>query len=420
MVVISLGTNLGNRLDNLNKAVSLMKHRCLSNLEESIILETEAIVPDNAPSDWNKPYLNMIIKGETTLSPRELLSQLKSIEREIGRPEFYDRWSPRIIDLDILFYNNITIKEPDLIIPHLEIKNRPFFIHLLKLMGINLNYSIQDAENSFIKSYILHPQLVGIINITEDSFSDGGKYYNTDEILSQINHLNEAGASIIELGAQSTKNGAIIQSLDVELSKLEEVLNQALPIINKNKIKISIDTFRPEIALKLIQKYPIYLINDVKGSFDDNSLKEILKSQCHFCCTHSLSAPVDKNQVIPIDADPILYVKKWGEKFINRIESLGFSSEQLILDPGIGFGKNSYQSIYIMRNIDKLKQLNCKIMVGHSRKSYIRSFVVKNNAADRDIETVAISQVLANNIDFLRVHNIEAHMRALVASKIIK
>ncbi len=419
MVVISLGTNLGNRLDNLNKAVSLMKHRCLSNLEESIILETEAIVPDNAPSDWNKPYLNMIIKGKTTLSPRELLSQLKSIEGEIGRPKFYDRWSPRIIDLDILFYNNFTIKEPDLIIPHPEIKNRPFFIHLLKLMGINLNYSIQNAENSFIKSYILDPQLVGIINITEDSFSDGGKYYNIDKILSQINYLNEAGASIIELGAQSTRNGAIIQSPDVELSKLEEVLNQALPIINENKIKISIDTFRPEIALKLIQKYPIYLINDVKGSFDDNSLKEILKSQCNFCCTHSLSAPVD-NQVIPIDTDPILYVKKWGEKFINRIENLGFSSEQLILDPGIGFGKNSYQSIYIIKNIKKLKQLNCQIMVGHSRKSYISSFFVENNAMNRDIETLAISQVLANNIDFLRVHNIEAHMRALVASKITK
>ncbi len=417
MVVISLGTNLGNRHENLKKAIELLDQRCLKNIRQSIVLETEAILPEGAPADWNIPYLDMIVTGNTHLSPQELLSELKKIEREIGRPEIYDRWSPRIIDLDILFYNDINIQEENLVIPHREINNRPFFLHLLSLMDIHKSYN-PEWEKSFTKCYTLYPQFVGIVNITQDSFSDGGKYYDIDNAVKQIEKLNKDGAAIIELGAQVTNQNAKILPHQKELEKLNQVLKEISPLIEKEKIKISLDTFRPEIALSLLEKYNISMINDVKGDFNKDTLRIIAESNCQFCRVHSLTIPVNKFTNIPEQSDLISYLLNWGTETLDKLCAAGFSRDRIILDPGIGFGKNSKQSIHILRNIDKFHKWNCCLMVGHSRKSYIQAFS-NNPAAERDLETIVISQMLSNKIDFIRVHEVEKHMRALVTQKVL-
>ncbi len=99
MIYISIGSNLGNRINNLNMAVNLLTQSCLRNSKSSIILETEVILPDNTPPSWNKPFLNMIVAGETDLSPDALLITMKSIESDMGRLAIYEKWAPRIIDL---------------------------------------------------------------------------------------------------------------------------------------------------------------------------------------------------------------------------------------------------------------------------------------------------------------------------------
>lgn len=200
MIVISLGSNLGNRFDNLREAVKLIEQRCLQNMRQSIVIETEAILPEYAKNDWNRPFLNMIICGETALSPKELLNELKNIERKIGRQDEYERWSPRIIDLDILLYHDLILDATDLKIPHPEIKHRPFLKQLLSLMNFKTGAS-EYIERSFIRNYLLQPELVGIVNITKDSFSDGGKFYNSGKAAQQIVHLDDQGASFIEVGA---------------------------------------------------------------------------------------------------------------------------------------------------------------------------------------------------------------------------
>ena len=101
MIVISLGSNLGNRLDNLRQAANLVEQRYLQSALRSIVIETEAVLAEHALSGWNKSFLNMIISGDVTLSPKDLLKELKNIEKELGRPEEYEKWSPRMIDLDI-------------------------------------------------------------------------------------------------------------------------------------------------------------------------------------------------------------------------------------------------------------------------------------------------------------------------------
>lgn len=412
MIIISLGSNLGNRFDNLRQAVNLIDQRCLRNIQYSIILETTAILPNYARTDWNKPFLNMIVGGETHLSPKELLNELKNIEREMGRPVEYEKWSPRIIDLDIVLYNDLVVDTIDLTIPHSEIKNRSFLKHLLSLMQPK-SWISEHLENSFIKSYLLQPELVGVINITKDSFSDGGEFYDPIKAVEQILRLDEEGVSFIEIGAQSTRPGALIQSIEDEYIKIEEVLSR-ISHYNR-KLKISVDTFHPSIALKLIRKFNVSMINDVKCDFDEDSLRVIANSGCKFCLMHSITIPPNKSNVIPQSIDTLEYLITWGENSLKRLKNLGFSKENIILDPGIGFGKTTYQNIEILRNIDKFKDLGCKIMVGHSRKSYIQAFSKELNAYNLDIETIIISLAIADKVDFLRIHNVRDHRKALVA-----
>lgn len=415
MIFISLGSNIGNRLDNLWRAVHLIKQNCLHEVHHSIILETEAIVPKQAPSSWHKPFLNMIIGGRTALSPTELLHHLKSVEREMGRPAEYERWAPRVIDLDILLYNNLSIETSDLIIPHPELNNRHFLKHLLALMQIKPWSSEHNITHSFIKSYVLEPRLVGVINLTTDSFSDGGKFYDVENAVQQVLQLEQEGASFIELGAQSTRPHATIQSVESEHAKLDEVLSHVMPIASDKKLKISIDSFHPSIVLNMIKKYNVHLINDVSGQFDNDSLKMINDSGCQFCLMHSLTIPPNRNHVIPTHIEPTEYLLEWGKRILKKLEQLGFSINDIILDPGIGFGKTPYQNIHILKNIEKLKTLGCKIMLGHSRKSYIQTFYKEAHAYQRDIETLAVSLAIGKKIDFLRVHNVKDHMRAMVA-----
>ncbi len=418
MIYLSLGSNIGNRLNNLALAISFIKNRFLQNSKCSIVIETEAILPFNGPLDWNKPFLNMIIAGETSLSPYEILQELKNIEKEMGRPQNYEKWSPRVIDLDILYYNDLVIDTYDLIIPHPQLEHRDFFKHLLALMGKEPWKSQPNINSIFLKSFVVNPQLVGIVNITKDSFSDGGNFFDLNNAINQVANLIEDGASVIEIGAQSTRPGAIIQAPESEYAKLDELLKEITPIITREKINISVDTFHPLIAIKLLEKYDISLINDVKGSFDDVTLKIIAEAGCKFCLMHSITVPPSKNEVIPLNLNPIEYLIRWGESSIEKLVKLGFSLKNVILDPGIGFGKSFYQNIEILKSIESFRALGCLIMAGHSRKSYIQAFSNEKHANLRDIETIAISLSIKNKVDFLRVHNVKDHMKALVAHHI--
>lgn len=129
-IILALGSNLGNRLANLESALVQMSF--LIRLKHSSIIEVPALMLDNSPEEWNKPFLNMVIVGETNFSPPELLKTLKQIEISLGRNLRDPRWSPRVIDIDILFYGSTNYKDEDLTIPHPEYKNRPFLQELVK------------------------------------------------------------------------------------------------------------------------------------------------------------------------------------------------------------------------------------------------------------------------------------------------
>ncbi|UVW83985.1 dihydropteroate synthase [Wolbachia endosymbiont of Aedes albopictus] len=423
MIYISVGSNIGNRFSHLQRAAQLLKERYFKDLKSSIILETKAILPDGAPSGWDKPFFNMIVYGSCSSSPEELLKGLKQIECDIGRLQVYEKWAPRVIDLDILLWDDLTLDTPYLRIPHPELINRPFLLHLMAMLNpmdntpiINktfgtVAYDIPNIQDCFLKSFTLSPELVGIVNITPDSFSDGGLYYDADQATKQALQLVSDGASIVDLGAQSTRPGSLMQIPEEEYARLKPVLDNLSDYMKAGDIKVSIDSFWPDVILNVLKHYKITWVNDQKGDLDDNTLKAVASSGCSIVIMHSLSIPPHKDNIIPDDTSTINH---WAERNINRLLALGFDQSSIIIDPGIGFGKSLYQNIWLLRNIEALQSFGCKVLVGHSRKSFISSFSTEP-VFNRDLETIALSSVLHNKVDFLRVHNVCDHMRFFVA-----
>ncbi len=420
MIYISIGSNMGNRFSHLQKAAQLLKGRYFKNLKSSIILETKAILQNDAPPGWDRPFLNMVVYGSCSSSPEELLKGLKQIECDIGRLQVYEKWAPRVIDLDILLWDDLTLDTPYLKIPHPELINRPFLLHLMAMLSpmavVNKTFGTinPNIKDCFLRSFTLSPELVGIVNITPDSFSDGGLYYDADQATEQALRLLSDGASIVELGAQSTRPGSSIQTPKAEYARLKPVLDDLNQYMKVGDIKVSIDSFWPDVILNVLEHYNIAWVNDQKGDLDDNTLKAVASSGCSIVIMHSLSIPPHKDNVIPGDTDSIDTINHWIEKSINRLLNLGFNESSIIIDPGIGFGKSLYQNIWILRNIEALQSFGCKVLVGHSRKSFISSFSTEP-VFNRDLETIALSSALHNKVDFLRVHNVRDHMRFFVA-----
>ncbi len=403
----------------------------------SVMFETKAIVPSGAPSSWDLPYLNLVVSGTTKLSPQELLKTLKTIEKNLGRDFLAPRWAPRIIDLDILAFDDQVIEEENLQIPHKEFLHRPFLVHLMASLkpdwhypgkephfhGLSLAEIIhhhrppQEAE---LRCFNASLQFVGIVNITPDSFSDGGKYLEPEAAMQRIWELAAQGAAVIDLGAQSTRPGASPLSSEEEWKRLEPVLNLVRQEFKNHPAipQISLDSYDPEVIEKALSYYPIDWINDVSGGENTDILKLAAHHSCKIVLMHSLTVPASKLSTIPFEKHPMTYCLDWAERKMRTLASLGIAKEKIIFDPGIGFGKTPLQSVSLLHAIKVLKNTGCEILVGHSRKSFLN---LLTNTIERDFETIGISHFLSRQgVDYLRVHHVGAHQKSLSAATLLE
>ncbi len=431
MVILGLGSNIGDRLANLRKAYRLLKLIPNFTIEQvSPVYVSDALLPNNADASWNTPYLNLAIRASTSLEPLTLLEKIKFIEKQCGRDSSID-WSPRIIDIDILAWDNVIKYDDKLHIPHEHLLDRPFALLPLKdvapfwiyplpgphqgktaiELAAQWNHDNIPFHTRAIAQRIDTPALVGIVNITPDSFSDGGKYLQTEIAVQKIMELAADGAEIVDLGAESTGPKAISISPLEEWKRLEPVLSTIL--LQKSRMvmapKISIDTRHAYIAEKALA-LGVDWINDVTGLDSTEMRATVAHKACDVVFMHHLGVPVSQSKLIALHEDPVAHVYQWAEK---RISELDISSERLIFDIGIGYGKTAEQSLLLLKNINFFKKLGVRLLAGHSRKSFLSQFT-QEPAANRDVETVAISQYLAlQEVDFLRVHHINHHARAL-------
>lgn len=438
MVILGLGSNVGDRLANLRKALIAIENVPGIHIEQvSPVYLSDALLPENAPPEWDMPHLNLALRCETTLEPLELLKQLKNIEWSIGRKPEVRHWGPRILDIDILGWDDLVIQSDILTVPHESLQDRPFALWPLADVAPLWRFPFTGANEGKTAAQIVEkwgsrfsgdapfrtrqiyqrvdtPRLVGIINVTPDSFSDGKNFLMAEDALQQALALVEAGAEIIDIGAESTSPNAKSIDAKIEWERLEPVLVAILAARSSFIIppKISIDTRHVEVAAKALT-LGVDWINDVTG-LDNPAMRElIIGSNTDCVIMHHLSIPENRANVLPRNIDPVQTVFEWGEQRLAELEQQGLSRDRMIFDPGIGFGKMAEQSMILLKHIPIFKTLGVRVLIGHSRKTFL-SLLSSRPFAERDVETLTISLYLAQQkVDYLRVHNVEMCARGL-------
>jgi dihydropteroate synthase len=258
-------------------------------------------------------------------------------------------------------------------------------------------------------------KLVGILNITPDSFSDRGKNYALEEAISEAQQMIEAGVAVIDIGAESTRPDAKILTPAEEWQRLEPVL-KGLKSIKFDFSKVSIDTRNPETARKCFG-FEVGYLNDVSGFQNPEMLEVATNGNYKLIFMHSITVPADKNITVPESEDIIQYLKNWVAQKLEQFEQSGISKNRLIFDPGLGFGKTAQQSFEIIRRINEFSGLGLPLFVGHSEKSLFSLFTDKP-AGERDVETLITTSFLTSeNADYIRVHDYEKNLRAVKIAK---
>ena len=260
------------------------------------------------------------------------------------------------------------------------------------------------------------PNIMGILNLTPDSFSDGGKFINKKTGINHANNLFNYGADIVDVGGESTRPGSKPVSKKEEWNRIKEILKN----INK-KIPLSLDTRKSEIMNKGIQ-VGVKLINDVSGlSYDSKTVEVLKKSKTPFVIQHSQGTP-EKMQKNPKYKNELLDIYDFFERKIKFLISMGVKHNDIIIDPGIGFGKNLKHNMNLIRSVSILHTLGFPILLGLSRKRFIKDLSGKNDSKERLGGTVASSlYVIMQGVQVLRIHDVnELRQSIKVFKELIK
>ena len=439
MIILGLGCNIGDRLANLRIALQqLSLNSSLKIQRVSPVYESDALLLPEAPEEWNLPFLNLAIKITTTLTPEQLLKAIKDIEVAMGRVAKF-KWSPRVIDIDILTWGSENYRLEGLTIPHRSLLERPFALWPLAdlepswrycgLHGAQVGKTAEYLATMFGSRFdgkaplgtrqLAHrvdtPYVMGIVNLTTDSFSDGGKYLDLAAAYEQVQLLFESGADVIDVGAEATGPEVIkAPSVEEEWRRLQPFLDRWNPYWQDKRFrpKLSVDTRRPQIIERLLP-HGVDIYNIIQG-LDSSTMVDLLKeSTAKIIYMHSLGLPGSSKMTLSDDADVVPLVYAWGARQLESLIAQGIGRERLIFDLGIGFGKNSVQSMELLRNIEKFHELGVRILVGHSRKSFLNRYT-NLPPGERDIETAALSwHCHRGGVSYLRVHNVDYTLRVL-------
>jgi dihydropteroate synthase len=249
--------------------------------------------------------------------------------------------------------------------------------------------------------------IMGVLNVTPDSFSDGGKYQDPDRAFARAVELEEEGADLIDIGAESTKPGSSRISEAEELRRLVPVLKR---LRNKLTIPISVDTYKGNVAEKALE-LGVDAINDPSGlTFDPDLAKKAAQSNAGLILNHMRGAPETWAKLPPIK-NLMFTISGELEAAAHRATRAGIDRKQIMIDPGIGFGKRKEQNAEILSQLGQLVRLDLPILIGASRKS----FLSKESTLETEFATAAaVTAAILYGAHMVRVHDVKS-MRAVVA-----
>ena len=258
-----------------------------------------------------------------------------------------------------------------------------------------------------IKNKKSETKLAGILNVTDNSFSDGGLYLEKEKAIKHLHELIEDGADIIDIGAESTKPYSKPVDADIQLERILPILEYIKE--NNVDIPISIDTRSSVVAKKCIE-YGVSIINDVSGfDYDEKMIDVIKNSDVKIIIQHSQGTP-ETMQDNPQYTNIVDDIYKELENKVKFAQEHNIEKSHIIIDVGICFGKTREDNFELLRRIEDFKSLGCEVMVGISRKSFLKL----SDNLEKDIYSTALSTLLIEKeVDYLRVHNVKMHKKLL-------
>jgi len=262
------------------------------------------------------------------------------------------------------------------------------------------------------------PHIMGVLNVTPDSFSDGGLFFEENKAYEQANLMINGGAKIIDVGGESTRPGSKTINEKEEWQRVENVITKLKK--NHSSMIVSLDTRKSYVMKKGIES-GVNIINDVSGlNFDKNSFNLINSKKIPFILHHMQGTP-ETMQKNPKYDDALLDIYDFFEEKINYCVKKKYNKNLIIIDPGIGFGKNLDHNLRIMSKISTFHSLGCVILVGTSKKRFIEHIVTKFDTSDRTGGTLAsVLYGLSQGVQLFRVHNVkEINQGILVFNKIL-
>ncbi len=413
-IFLGLGSNLGERRENLARALKGLEQRGVIPKRVSPVVESPPMLPDGAPPEWNLPFLNLVTEIATDMPPRTVLRTIKSIEADFGR-DSDERWAPRPIDIDILLWGGDQVDESDLKIPHLGMHDRSFVVSPLVALEPRLSIPGRGGRTMLDWSRNLEQNLplwMGIVNVTPDSFSDGGRHDSWTTAQPYIEEMTSAGVHIIDVGGESTRPGAKPLTSEEEWQRIEPIIEQLIERRRNSSLSplVSVDTYHSTTAEKALD-LGVDIINDVGGLQSPDMINLALNSDADWIAMHSLGLPAARDQVLDPERDCFAQVEEWLVARLDAWNSAGLNLDRIIFDPGIGFGKNSLQSMQLIARAGEFRRHGLRVLVGHSRKSYMNHLAADEQ--EKDLLTLGASLNLCRQgIDIIRVHNVPLHTTA--------
>lgn len=252
------------------------------------------------------------------------------------------------------------------------------------------------------------PHVMGIVNVTPDSFSDGCKHHSTQKAVEHALRLIEEGADILDIGGESTRPGAIPVSLEDELRRVVPVIQQLAP---QAGVPISIDTYKPEVMQAAIDA-GADIVNDVRALQEAGAIEVVANSRAGVCLMHMQGTP-QTMQVDPQYADVVAEVKEFLQMRMDVAVNAGIAEERIVLDPGFGFGKRTEHNVSLLQALPDLSELRRPLLVGLSRKSVL-GYLTGGDVGARLYASIAASVISAmKGAKIIRVHDVKATADAL-------
>ncbi|PLN77812.1 Dihydropteroate synthase [Aspergillus taichungensis] len=434
---IALGSNVGDRVDMIEAA-------CLEMDRVGVKVQRTSSLYETAPMYVldQDPFLNGVCEVETSLGPMELLDTLQGIEIALGRKKLIDK-GPRSIDLDILLYDQQVFSNERLTIPHQLMLERDFVLRpLCQLIGHEVppfpdhtttyeshlaslapphplptaTTPISPTFGSLHATDAARPtHIMAILNLTPDSFSDGGTHSPADlaSLATTVRDFIAAGATIIDIGGESTRPGSTPISEEEELARVIPAIRHIRTTIPEaSSTAISIDTYRARVAAEACAA-GADIINDVSaGQLDPAMLRTAAQTGKSIILMHMRGTPSTMTKLTDYPNGVVADVGAELRARIADAEAAGIRRWRIILDPGLGFAKNQPQDLALLRDLHALRTSTHGLqglpwLMGPSRKRFIGSLTGVRTAKERSWGTAAtVTASIAGGADIVRVHDV--------------